>query len=128
MDITIQLASSKVEELSLLKASDHVDDNGFSLEVGVEMPSVDQQRHFFVALKSEIQLKEGYVLTLTYKSMFVINKDIDEEFRDSHFPRINAPAIAFPYFRAFISTFLLNAGFEPIILPSINFTKLNAHE
>lgn len=33
----------------------------------------------------------------------------------------SAPAIIFPYIRAFISNFTINAGFNPIILPAINF-------
>lgn len=56
--------------------------------------------------------------------MFKIDEDISEEFKLSNFPKINAPAIAFPYLRAFVSNLTLQSGFEPIILPSINFVKL----
>jgi preprotein translocase subunit SecB len=124
MEVKIQLNAFRVEELSLKAANVDIEKSGFSLEVGTEVPSTDNQNHFFVALKTELQLKEGYIVRLTHKSEFITDTPIDDEFRNSHFPRVNAPAIAFPFFRAFISTFLLNAGFEPIILPSINFTKL----
>jgi len=38
------------------------------------------------------------------------------------FFRFSAPAIIFPYIRSFVSTFMMNSGFKPIILPSLNFT------
>ena len=38
--------------------------------------------------------------------------------------KANAPAIAFPYVRVFISNITLNAGYNPIVLPSFNFIKL----
>lgn len=54
----------------------------------------------------------------------VSGKDITKDFENSKFVNINAPAIAFPYVRAFISNLTLNAGYDPIILPSFNFVKL----
>lgn len=56
-----------------------------------------------------------------YHSLFITDSEINEDFRNSHFPTKNAAAIAFPFLRSFIATVTLNAGFEPIILPSINF-------
>ncbi|WP_222708016.1 protein-export chaperone SecB [Algibacter pacificus] len=56
--------------------------------------------------------------------MFKLDKDISEEFKLSDFPKINAPAIAFPYLRAYISNLTLQSGFEPVMLPSINFVNL----
>ena len=37
---------------------------------------------------------------------------------------INAPALLFPYVRAYISTLTNLSGFEPINLPTLNMTKL----
>jgi preprotein translocase subunit SecB len=37
----------------------------------------------------------------------------------------NAPAIAFPYLRSFISTLTLNAGYILAVLLSINFVNFN---
>jgi len=37
---------------------------------------------------------------------------------------INAPALLFPYIRAYISTLTNLSGFEPINLPTLNMTKL----
>ena len=37
---------------------------------------------------------------------------------------VNAPAILFPYVRAYISTLTNLSGFEPINLPTLNMTRL----
>lgn len=124
MSIMLQLKSSKVVSLILEESKDTVEKTGFSLDVGTKIPDEDDAKHFAIELRTELQLKEGYIVKIVYVSEFETNEPISDEFRKSSFPRVNAPAIAFPFFRAFISTFLLNAGYEPIILPSINFTKL----
>lgn len=65
-----------------------------------------------------------FKLYLKAVSHFETNLPIDQEFRDSPFVKINAPAIAFPYVRAAISSITLNCGYNPIILPSYNFVNL----
>ena len=126
-NLSIQLHDSQVEDLHLERFDNQIPDSEetmeFSLGVETRFPIDQELNHFFISFISELKLKEGLVLKLKYTSTFTANVALNDEFQNSHFPKINAPAIAFPYFRAFISTFLLNAGFEPVILPSINFTK-----
>lgn len=55
---------------------------------------------------------------------FISNQEITEEFKESDFVKYNAAAIAFPYLRSFISTLFINAGFNPLILPTFNFFAL----
>ncbi len=126
MSIMLQLKSSKVVSLILEESKDTVEKTGFNLDVGTRIPVEDNAQNFSIELRTELQLKEGYIVKIVYLSEFETNQPIDDDFRNSNFPKVNAPAIVFPFFRAFISTFLLNAGYEPIILPSINFTKLIA--
>lgn len=64
-----------------------------------------------------------YIVKLKYETIFETNSEIDEDFKNSHFPYINAPAIGFPFLRSFVSFLILNAGYSPLILPSINFVK-----
>ncbi|ENM3932477.1 protein-export chaperone SecB [Vibrio cholerae] len=72
---------------------------------------------------------EGNVkLDIKYVALFEGDDEFDEEFQQSAFPRVNAPAIAYPFLRAFIGTFLLNGGYEPIMLPSVNFSALYKSE
>ena len=43
---------------------------------------------------------------------------------DSEISEANAPAILFPYFRAYISTLTSLSGMQPVILPTINFARM----
>lgn len=40
-----------------------------------------------------------------------------------NFKYISAPSIVYPYLRSFISLLTLNAGLNPVNLPSVNFLK-----
>ena len=104
MSIMLQLKSSKVVSLILEESKDTVEKTGFSLDVGTKIPVEDDAKDFAIELRTELQLKEGYIVKIVYVSEFETNEPISEEFRKSSFPRVNAPAIAFPFFRAFIST------------------------
>lgn len=42
----------------------------------------------------------------------------------NNFMNISAPSIVYPYIRAFISTTMLQAGIQPVIIPSINFAAM----
>ena len=65
-----------------------------------------------------------HTLELKYTAIFDLDDEITEEFRSGLFPKVNAPAIAYPFMRTFLSNTLLNAGFEPIMLPSVNFQAI----
>jgi preprotein translocase subunit SecB len=67
-------------------------------------------------------LKEIFDLNIEANAIFETNTPVTEEFLTTDFARLNAPAISFPFLRSFISTFTLNAGYNPIILPSFNFS------
>jgi preprotein translocase subunit SecB len=60
-----------------------------------------------------------------YHTVFECNSPVDDKFLKSEFGRISAPAIGFPFVRAFISTISLQAGLAPIIIPSINFVQFS---
>lgn len=121
------MVKSSVIALDLSKALNTNDDGAnFSLNLGVGFPDDENDfTHFVVTFDSEFQIKEGFIVKIKHQSIFKTDKSIDDDFRNSNFPKVNAPAIAFPFFRAFVATFLVNAGYEPIVLPSINFVELN---
>lgn len=127
-NVTIQLKKTEVQELHLTRSKEKLDTNesAFSLGMAVWLPEEANDRNRFdITFKSEFQIKEGFILKVEYRSEFKTDAPIDDNFKKSRFLTVNAPAIAFPFFRAFIATFLTNSGFEPIILPSINFLKLS---
>jgi preprotein translocase subunit SecB len=63
--------------------------------------------------------------TVEYHTVFECSSSIDTKFLETEFAKISAPAIGFPYVRAFMSTLSIQAGLPPIILPSINFIQFN---
>lgn len=76
---------------------------------------------FFFRIEEE---KTNFRLLLDCIGEFSTNEDITEDFKKSSFVMISAPAIAFPYVRSYISTFTLNSGLQPLILPTFNFTNI----
>lgn len=69
--------------------------------------------------------KKTFSLNLKAIAQFSTKEEITEELKKSPFFEINAPAIAFPYVRTFISNLTLNMGYNPILLPTFNFVELS---
>ena len=122
----IQLDSWNIVELSfgaLDKPREEEDKkNTFSLKTGQHF-FADDKNKFTVFFDTSIADNH---FDISLKAVFIFSTDaaIDEDFKISDFPKVNAPAIAFPYLRAYISNLTLQSGFEPVILPSINFVQL----
>lgn len=83
----------------------------------------DSLKNFVVKFHLEVKTEETSFFELDFLSKFVCEQDIDDGFKESNFPIINAPAIAYPFLRAFVSNFFVSAGYYPILLPTYNFTK-----
>ncbi len=58
-------------------------------------------------------------------SDFLFNNDIDKNILDNLF-YINAPALLFPYIRAYISTLTNLSGIKPVTLPTLNLSALGS--
>ena len=85
----------------------------------------DYKRDFAIVFDFTLQNNsEKFKLELKAIAHFSTQSDIDEDFKNSAFVNINAPAIAFPYVRTFISNLTLNSGYDPIVLPAFNFLQL----
>ena len=126
MEISLQLQGSRVERLLLNKdiELESSKSNVKSLSVFTKFPNSDSEsRDFLVTFEIVLSLSQGYLLEIEHSSIFTSNVNLDKKFQESNFPKVNAPAIAYPFLRTFIANFLLYSGYEPIILPSINFTK-----
>lgn len=118
----IELENWKVINLSFSFLDDKKRvENSFDLKSGNFFPEEDKNS-FGVSFNIEIK-DIDFDLIIEALFMFKIDEDISEDFKLSDFPKVNAPAIAFPYLRAFVSNLTLQSGFEPVILPSINFVK-----
>lgn len=90
----------------------------------------DSPKHFGKVFKVDLTFdsighNEIYDINVEYHVVFECLDDVNEQFLESDFSKISAPAIGFPYLRSFISTFSIQAGIPPIILPSINFVQFS---
>ena len=82
-------------------------DSTFQLTLGVTISNEN------ASLKIEIEAVADY--------FFETEGEIENI---SNFFYINAPALLFPYIRAYISTLTNLSGFEPINLPTLNMTRV----
>lgn len=127
--MTIKVLHSEVVDLTLLKDNSDKKETDKSFDLSFETIYNDDKKNIFCNLFNISVKHEGdFVLKAKYCTWFEVEKNITEEFKNSPFPSVNAPAIAFPFLRSFISTVTVNAGYSPAILPSINFVAFNNKE
>lgn len=86
----------------------------------------DQPSQFAVVFDLKVPLESKNQLTISYLAVFETAGEITDEFKNSHFPKVNAAAVAYPYLRAFVSQFSVLAGFELHTLPIRNFVKASS--
>jgi preprotein translocase subunit SecB len=121
--INIQLNNCRVKSLKF-EEGDNEKELSISYGAGYQE---ENQKTFDIHFKISL-IAEDNLLFIEYIANFTTSEDIDDEFKKSNFPKVNAPAIAYPYLRAFISQFLLLSGYNPQILPTFNFLKMQEQE
>ena len=85
----------------------------------------DSKKNIFnLYLGVQISNKEkSFIVDIDIVGFFKYSNEDNEAIIKNYF-YINAPAILFPYIRAYISSLTALSGFETITLPTINFTFL----
>lgn len=123
----LQLHGNKVNQLIMVDAEDRKLDTQFGLSFEPVFDS-ENVREFKIIFDFEYITEEGKYLRVDYHSAFTTDSDIGEDFIGSKFPIINAPAIAFPFLRAFVANVLISSGYQPVLLPSVNFVNFVAED
>ncbi len=121
----LRILHSQVIKLDITKADKEKKESDkkiFNIGFNAQYDSNDNMI-FVILFDLEVYHPNDFKLKCKYGVWFKTSEAIDDEFKASPFPTINAPAIAFPFLRSLISTITLNSGFSPAILPSINFTE-----
>lgn len=77
---------------------------------------------FFIALESKEAEKDCNIV-FESRGQFKIVGEPDQSLIDIY-KNINAPAITYPYVRAFLSTLTANIGIETVVLPPLNFIAM----
>ncbi len=125
--MNLQILHNQVVNLELQKFNSEKEKKSFSLQY-INQYDNNDNTIFNVVFDIEITQPEEFIFKCKYVTWFKTSEPINENFKTSELPNINAPAIAFPFLRSFISTITLNAGYLPVILPSINFTTFPKHK
>ena len=118
----IEFVSSKLLSLSFLTEQKGLEDN-FNLQYTPAF-AVEDKKKFVVKFEIKLTSEQGVAISLEYAGLFETTNDITDEFQEGSFVTVNAPAITYPYLRSFVTTLTVNAGLEPVILPTINFQAL----
>ena len=122
--MNIQFTDTKVTHLELRQADSGAVENANGLTFSCSSTFHESSNHeFLVIFDLSLSPEEGFLLSVQYVARFETDEPIDENFKESNFVKINAPAIAYPFLRAYVSNLTLNSGLSPVILPTINFTK-----
>ncbi|MEZ5537959.1 MAG: protein-export chaperone SecB [Thiolinea sp.] len=111
------LKSTKVERLLL--APETRETGGLNFYHAL---AEDDSKRFLIVFEFIMSLGDTFSLEVTYLAEFEADEPVDEE-RDNKLLTVNAPAIAYPFLRAYIATVLLNSGLPPVMLPTFNFVE-----
>jgi len=118
----IQLIETKVASLFLESLDGGVkDSHSLSFSDGY---ADDDKFSFVISFDLKIESTQGFKLDINFLALFNTDEEVDEKFKGNSFTSINAPAIAYPYLRSFISTLTVNAGYQAVLLPTVNFQAL----
>ncbi|ELU8564534.1 protein-export chaperone SecB [Vibrio alginolyticus] len=128
--MNLQLLSTRATKISLdkniAKSKANTNDELKRLEMQLSNAfTEDESKTFLVIFNIKIEVDDNMLLEVAYEAEFELDNVVTDEFKNSSIPVVNAPAIAYPFARAFISNTLLNSGYEPVLLPSINFVTLH---
>lgn len=119
----ISLKETFVQNLSFKRK--HSNEPTLETEVSIS-PYVnfdDEQEQVYMVMFDGKFENSLFDLSLQFVAVFTTEAPIDEEFKTSDLVEVNSLAIAFPFMRSFLSTFTINAGIPPFILPAYNFSK-----
>lgn len=109
---------------SLIERNDLVPSKTISIQFDPKGIVYKENSNFQLHLGVKIEDKNK-VINIDVQAIgnYMFEKSIELDQIDNFF-FVNAPALLFPYIRAYISTLTNLSGFEPINLPTLNMIKL----
>lgn len=99
----------------------------FKNNLNIETENSTENNHLFVTVTVDYlsMLEEKKVIEAKIIMSGIFEYDNEPILPIEKFARINAPAIIFPFIREHLASISLKAGIQSILLPPINFVKLN---
>ena len=124
-DVKIKLEESRIRSLNF-KVKDGISEENMNVPMSLSFDDRYNYRQKCINMSMHISIgddKLPFVLEIEYAGLFILNKRASKKDIEP-FAKINCPAILFPFLRECIADITRRAGFNPLILPSINFVKL----
>ncbi len=124
----IKYQAVKIELESLLQEEENISSNSSEKTMDLSYTTLfpeNDKTTFNISFNINLTHPNELKLSAVFVAWFKTSDAIDDTFKKSDFPNINAPAIAYPFLRSLISTITLNAGYVPVMLPSINFVGMH---
>ena len=97
---------------------------GGKLDVNFKFPTeLDFAQKNLISFPMEVLIEnEDKSLRIQVGIVGIFESDVDLT-KEKSFVEISAPAIIFPYIRAYVSNLTSMSGIQPILLPTYNMTK-----
>ena len=97
---------------------------GGKLDVNFKFPTeLDFTQKNLISFPMEVLIEnEDKSLRIQVGIIGIFESDVDLT-KEKSFVEISAPAIIFPYIRAYVSNLTSMSGIQPILLPTYNMTK-----
>lgn len=124
-NMNIQLKDNILDLFRLEKLTDEIDESDDDLSFGFKPEFREKEcRSYDIIFTMDFKHRSGVNFHVVYRSKFATDNDISSDFQKSAFIFVNSPAIAYPFMRAFVANIMLLSGYDPIMLPTVNFQKL----
>ena len=97
---------------------------GGKLDVNFKFPTdLDYAQEKLISFPMEVLIEnEDKSLRIQVGVIGIFESDVDIT-KEKSFIEVSAPAIIFPYIRAYVSNLTSMSGIQPILLPTYNMTK-----
>lgn len=118
-----EIAKFRFNRYHILKSSIEITDiSNIGKEFEVEITrsgGVNNEDNKYKLLLEVAVKGDSLNIHIAAEAFFDFDKDLDED-KKAVFFNVNAPAILFPYLRAYVSALTALSGVSPITLPTIN--------
>ena len=120
-----QIAKFRFLRYNIIKSSIEIDDNkvvneDLTVEFSQEGAECIENNLYKHTLGVDIMDKNNVMrIKVVVIGLFEFDRDVDEKLKSTFF-NSSAPAILFPYVRAYVTTLTGLSGVYPVILPTLN--------
>lgn len=118
----LQFISHKFIDTKIKMSPNQMPDS--ELHINIESKAMDNHDEGKMRLELSTTIwddNKNVDISVVVSAIFGYDKSLIQEMKDSFF-KYNAPAIVFPFVRAYINTLTSLSGIKPIVLPTINFS------